>query len=60
MDHSKLLEAKAEMQIVCRATRKTVGWIYRWENGECMPLWIDVELDDVEYIPIPENVRKQF
>lgn len=49
------LFAYPEARILCGTTRKTVGFVYRWNNGEQQPAWIAGAVVDVTYAPLDES-----
>ena len=48
-DGSDFLEAEAVGRIRDASSGKTVGWVYRWNNGQLMNLWIAGPVDDVVF-----------
>ena len=41
MTQPDLLEAAPIARILCDRTDQTTGWIYKWNNGQIMCLWVD-------------------
>lgn len=50
--HSTKLEGVAVARIVERSTGKTLGWVYRWNNGEVSKLWLRDKKVYVDVVPI--------
>lgn len=46
------LEAQPIQQIRSVDNKRVVGWLYRWNNGDHVALWLDGPRTDVLYRPI--------
>jgi hypothetical protein len=55
MPRQPRLEAEAIMSIYCRLTGQLVGYLYHWNNGELLPLWLDEPVIDVRYRPLQQQ-----
>lgn len=40
------------LRIICRNSDKLVGYLYRFNNGELLPMWLAGPVNDVRYEPI--------
>lgn len=55
MTNQPRLFAHPEARILCATTRKTVGFLYRWNNGDQQRAWIEDIVRDVSYAPLRES-----
>lgn len=51
---SSLLEARPICRILAQHSGEIVGWLYRWETGELMPLWLKEAMADC-FVEIEET-----
>ena len=49
MPNKKRLEAYPIDRILDRETREVVGWLYRWDNDDLVPMWKDGPKTNVIY-----------
>ena len=40
------------MRILCKKTDTLVGYLYKWNNGDLQPAWLDTAKAEVRYEPI--------
>jgi hypothetical protein len=40
------------LRILCRNSDKVVGYLYHFNNGELLPMWLSGPATDVRYEPI--------
>ncbi|SIS90493.1 hypothetical protein [Phaeovulum vinaykumarii] len=43
------------MRILCNKTDKLVGYLYKWNNGDVQPAWLNEAMTDVRYEPMVET-----
>ena len=43
------LYARPIKNILDRNSREVVGWLYRWNNGELVPMWKDGSKSEIDY-----------
>jgi hypothetical protein len=49
MPRTERLEAQPIDRILDRETREVVGWLYRWDNDDLVPMWKDGPKTNVIY-----------
>ena len=42
------------MRILCNKTNTLVGYLYRWNNGDLQPAWLNIAVAEVRYEPMFE------
>ena len=52
MTENPRLTGEPIMRIFCKRTDSLVGYLYRWNNGDTQPAWLDTSQADVRYEPI--------
>lgn len=55
-----LLEARLICRLLCPETEKLVGWLYQWENGTLMPMWLNGSPQTVKLEVNPLTARIQI
>ncbi len=43
------LTAEPIMRILCKKTDTLVGYLYKWNNGDLQPAWLEGSVTDVRY-----------
>jgi hypothetical protein len=51
------LEAVPINRLICPSTSLTVGYEYRWNNGDLAVLWLGAEYEDVIRISLKDEIE---
>lgn len=51
---STRLTGEPVRRIFCKKTGNLVGYLYKWNNGDLQPAWLDTAKADVRYEPMIE------
>ncbi len=46
------LTGEPVMRILCETSGGVVGYLYRWNNGDLQPAWLNGARSDVRYAPM--------
>ncbi len=52
VDSGPRLTGEPVMRILCETSGGVVGYLYRWNNGDVQPAWLNGARSDVRYAPM--------